>query len=45
MTAHTFDSLAVARKLEDTGLNRAQAEAIAEELRAAVVAILAGLRF
>ena len=34
MTAHTFDSLAVARKLDDSGLNHVQAEAIAEELRA-----------
>ena len=35
MTANTFDSLAAARKLEDAGLDRVQAEAIAEELRTA----------
>ena len=35
MTAKTFDSLAAARNLEHAGLDRAQAEAIAEELRTA----------
>ena len=43
MTANTFDSLAVARKLKDTGLDRAQAEAVSEELHAAAGTECGGL--
>ena len=33
MTANTFDTLTAARELENTGLDRRQAEAIAQEIR------------